>query len=68
MKRIVQNGSTDDQQIDHDKKLIFSRYLLHKKEIPGSAQWRLMTEKKEHCWICDKESKGYIFWHKDMAK
>ena len=28
----------------------------------------MITEKKEHCWICDKEVKGYIFWHRNMHK
>ena len=68
LKRIVQNGSTDDSFFADDQKLIFTRYLMHKQEIPGSAQWRMVTDKKEHCWICDKEIKGYIFWHKGMHK
>ena len=68
LKRIVQNGSTDDKFFSSDQKLIFSRYLMHSKEIPLSGQWRMITEKKEHCWICDKQVKGYIFWHKNIHK
>ena len=37
LKRIVQNGATDDKYFSPDQKLIFSRYLLHKKEIPLSG-------------------------------
>ena len=62
----MQNGSTDDKFFSSDQKLIFSRYLMHSKEIPLSGQWRMITEKKEHCWICDKQVKGYIFWHKNI--
>ena len=68
LKRIVQNGSTDDKFFSPDQKLIFSRYLMHSKEIPLSGQWRIITEKKDHCWICDKQVKGYIFWHKNIHK
>lgn len=66
-KRIAQNGAVDDKFIDIGSKLIFTRFLYHKAEIPGSKQWLMLTEKSEHCWICDKEMKGYIFWSRDMA-
>ena len=45
--------------------MILMRYLSHKQEIPGSAQWQILTEKKDHCWICEHEMKGYIFWMQD---
>ena len=38
-KRILMNGATDDRFFDIETKLIFSRYLHHKQEIPGSGQW-----------------------------
>ena len=65
-KRIVQNGATDDKFIDPVTKLILMRYLYHRDEIPGSGQWQMMTAKHEHCWLCDKEMKGFIFWCQGM--
>ena len=62
------NGATDDKFFDLETKLILSRYLHHKDEIPGSGQWQMMTGKQEHCWLCDKEIKGFIFWCYDMGK
>ena len=44
------------------------RYLNHKKEIPGSGQWQIMTKKDEHCWLCDKEAKGFIFWSPQVGQ
>ena len=61
-KRIVQNGATDDKFFDIETKLILMRYLHHKETVPGSGQWQIMTQKDEHCWLCDKEMKGFIFW------
>ena len=26
----------------------------------------MMTDKDEHCWLCDKEMKGYVFWYPNM--
>lgn len=66
-KRIVQNGSTEDKFIDIGSKLILSRYLNHKQDIPGAGQWQLITDKQDHCWICDHEMRGYVFWHRSMA-
>ena len=28
----------------------------------------MMTTKSEHCWFCDCETKGYIFWHSRMEE
>ena len=76
-KRIVQNGTTDDKffgaaerkdkSFNIDTKLILQRYMYHEDEIPGADKWRMMTEKHEHCWLCDCETKGYIFWTPGMA-
>ena len=76
-KRIVQNGATDDKffgaterkdkRLNIDTKMILQRYMYHEIEIPGSDRWRLLTEKSEHCWLCDCETKGYVFWTPGMA-
>lgn len=36
-KRIVQNGSTEDTFITIDSKLVLTRYLNHKFDIPGAG-------------------------------
>ena len=38
-KNLVQNGATEDKYISFGSKMILTRYLWHKDEIPGSAQW-----------------------------
>jgi len=48
--------------------MILMRYLSHKQEIPGSAQWQLLTRKQDHCWVCEREMKGYIFWNQTMKR
>ena len=83
-KRLVQSGATDTNFFDldtnlnkrtleagpniEDGKLIFMRYLHHKNDIPGVGQWQIMTQRQDHCWLCDKEIKGYIFWCPTMAQ
>lgn len=48
--------------------MVLTRYLSHKEEIPGSGQWQLLTLKKDPCWVCEREMKGYIFWTPAMSK
>ena len=33
--------------------LTCTRILGHKLEMPGSGQWKMITDKKDECWICD---------------
>jgi hypothetical protein len=44
-------------------KLVFQRYMGHKAEMPGSGQWQMLTEKHDHCWVCDKWIYGIVFWN-----
>ena len=67
-KRIVQNGSCEDKFFDPETKLILMRILHQRDEIPGSGQWQIMTKKSEHCWLCDKEMKGFVFWCQGMEQ
>jgi hypothetical protein len=41
--------------------LIFQRYLGHKRDIPGSGQWRMTTEPNS-CWWCNKHIYSLVFW------
>jgi len=34
--------------------LIRSRILDNKLDLPGVGQWKVITDKKEACWICDQ--------------
>ena len=65
-KSLVQNGAVDDKYITEGSKMILTRYLSHKMEIPGSGQWQLLTRKQDPCWLCEREMKGYVFWTPDM--
>ena len=42
--------------------MIFTRILGHKVDMPGSGQWKLITDKREDCWVCDLEVYGLVFW------
>jgi hypothetical protein len=39
--------------------------LGHKKDIGGSAQWKLMDEKQDTCWIANQDIYSLIFWNRD---
>jgi hypothetical protein len=52
---------SEDQGRD-EKLLIFQRMVGHKEEMPGSGQWKILTEKGDQCWICDKHIYSLIFW------
>ena len=54
-KRVEQSTESN---VDSEKKTLeFTRHLGHKIDIPGSGQWKMITnENKLHfkCWICDR--------------
>jgi len=54
------NEFADDQA--SDSRMIFTRILGHKIDMPGSGQWKMITDKREECWICDLEVSGLVFW------
>jgi hypothetical protein len=43
-------------------RMICTRILGHKLEMPGSGQWKLITDKQEECWISDQQIYGLVFW------
>ena len=49
-----------------DSRMIFTRILGHKKDMPGSGQWKLIKDKNEECWVCDQEVYGLVFLDPDM--
>ena len=38
---------------NEDSRLILTRILGHKMDMPGSGQWKVIKDKSEECWICD---------------
>lgn len=49
-----------------ESKLILTRVLGHRFDMPGSGQWRLLKEKHEDCWVCEQDVYGLIFWDPDQ--
>ena len=50
--------------------LIFTRYLGHKTEIPGSGQWKMIAtsnDEQERCWVCNHEVYSLVFWSRDFG-
>ena len=43
-------------------RMIFTRILGHKWDMPGSGQWKLISDMSEECWICEQEVYGLVFW------
>ena len=61
-KRIHSLVNDFGQQNDTGNRMIFTRILGHKKDMPGSGQWKLIKDFEEECWICDQEIYGLTFW------
>ena len=57
---LVNDFGVDDNATE--SRMIFTRILGHKKDMPGSGQWKLIRDKHEDCWICEQEVYGLIFW------
>ena len=38
---------------DTGGRMIFTRILGHKWDMPGSGQWKLISDMSEECWICE---------------
>ena len=50
--------------------LVFTRYLGHKTEIPGSGQWRMIAtanDSQERCWSCNLEVYSLVFWSREFG-
>jgi hypothetical protein len=53
-KRMYSKENNIGQEVDDQQKLICTRVLNHKQDIPGIGQWKVITDKTEKCWICDQ--------------
>ena len=65
-------GSVNRQQVENDasEMLVFTRYLGHKAEMPGSGQWRMIAtsnDSQERCWVCNLEVYSLVFWSRDFG-
>ena len=52
-------------ETDEEKRMILTRILGHKSDMPGSGQWKLIGDKTEECWVSDQQIYGLIFWDAD---
>ena len=55
MERKRQTSLVNEFTTDYDngQRLILTRVLGHKMDMPGSGQWKLIKDKTDDCWICD---------------
>jgi len=65
-KRIYSKVHKFAEDADSSQKMILTRVLDHKRDIPGIGQWKVITDKRETCWICDLHIYGLIFWDPDI--
>ena len=42
--------------------------LGHKEDIPGSGQWRMITDLNDQCWVCQYWKYALVFWNEDIGK
>ena len=52
-KRIFSLVNDMADQAQEDERMILTRILGHKQDMPGSGQWKLVRDKSDECWICD---------------
>lgn len=46
--------------------LIFTRQTGHTLDLPGAAQWKMITRSQpgeNACWVCDRQVYSLIFWN-----
>lgn len=74
LKNMLKNKRAQDGRAavenDASEMLIFTRYLGHKIEMPGSGQWRMIAtqnDEQERCWVCNKEIYTLVFWSRDFG-
>ena len=58
---------TEQAISDSVNKMIFERQLGHKEELPGSGQWRMLTEANQKCWLCNNHIYTLVFWTESYA-
>ena len=44
------------------KTCIITRHIGYKKMIPGSGQWKILTEEKDECWFCGQHILTLFIW------
>ena len=66
-RALDKGGLTEVAANHHDKKLIFTRYLGHRLDIPNSGQWVMLGE-SEKCWICENYVYCLFFWNLRVGK
>ena len=62
-KKLMYNKYTDVSLNQASHICTITRFLGHKEEIPGSAQWRMITEEFDHCWVCSYRKYTLVFWN-----
>lgn len=48
-------------------KLIFTRVLGHKYDMPSSGQFKMLTQPNEKCWVCEGLVHTVIFWSRRIG-
>jgi len=62
-KLCMQQDLPQEHNISMTKTLVFTRLIAHKKEIPKSGQWKMLTQPQQECWICSNYTLTYFFWN-----
>ena len=58
----IESRVTEFPRNDDAVDLILTRHIGIKESMPGSGQWRMLTDKHDACWFCDQWVYSLIFW------
>ena len=50
------------------QKLIIQRKLGHKQLMPGAAQWDMLTDRTDECYICGHYILTFFIWTKRIGQ
>ena len=65
----IESRVTEFPRNDNASNMILTRHIGLKESIPGSGQWKMLTDKDDCCWYCDQWIYTLIFWdEKTIAK
>ena len=45
--------------------MILTRVIGFREQMPGSGQWRQLTDAADRCWHCDQWIYSLVFWDAD---
>ena len=61
----IESRVTQFPRNDDAANFIFTRHIGLKESMPGSGQWKMVTDNDDACWHCDQWTYTLVFWNKE---